>query len=586
MCVPELFRISEIFEMLSNLRIKNYALVDQLEVEFQPGLNVITGATGAGKSIIVGAANMVLGERASIETVRSGFETASIEAVFSLSDDRNLKDLLGKLGLILTDDLLIIRREISSRGQSKCFINDQQVTLGSLKSLGDRLADLHGQHQHQSLLNVERHVEYLDHYGALNDDLSGLSETFRLLRRKQNELEELINSRKMDQERRQLYQFQIQEIERSNLSPDEEGRLIGERRILENAESLFELSSRLYDQLHESEASLLERLTSLSKELKGGVGIDSRLKEPNETLESCLITLQEVARFMEDYKGSLEFDPDRLEMIRERLDLLNTLKRKYDKSIEEILIHKEQIEKDLGRIENKDETINGLKEEINKLSQTLQRECILLSQKRRAKASDLSKKIQKALSTLGMDKTRFEIRITQKQDENGLLELDGKRYLVDDKGMDQVEFFVSPNPGEELKPLAKIASGGEISRIMLALKSILAKTDQVETMIFDEIDVGIGGEVASAVGKSLKDLASSHQVIVITHLQQIASQADHHFKVFKESAKKRTVTRITRLDEEERVKEIARMISGEKVSQVTLKQAKEMIKTTENSSDN
>lgn len=586
MYVPEYFRTSEIHEMLSNLRIRNYALVDQLEVEFQPGLNVITGATGAGKSIIVGAANMVLGERASIETVRSGFETASIEAVFTLSDDTNLKDLLGKLGLILTDDLLIIRREISSRGQSKCFINDQQVTLGSLKSLGDRLADLHGQHQHQSLLNVERHVEYLDHYGALDDDMSELSETFHLLRRKQNELVEFKTSRKMDQERRQLYQFQIQEIERSHLSPDEEERLIQERKVLENAESLFELSSRLYHQLHESEASLLERLTSLSKELKGGADIDSRLKEPGEALESCLITLQEVARFMEDYKSRLEFDPDRLEMIRERLNLFNTLKRKYDKSIEEILIHKEQIKKGLSRIENKDETINGLKEEINKLSQTLQRECLLLSQKRRAKASDLSKRIQKALSVLGMDKTKFEVRITQKQDENGLLELDGKRYLVDDKGVDQVEFFVSPNPGEELKPLAKIASGGEISRIMLALKSILAKTDQVETMIFDEIDVGIGGEVASSVGKSLKDLASSHQVIVITHLQQIASQADNHFKVFKESAKKRTVTRITRLDEQERVKEIARMISGEKVSQVTLKQAKEMIKTTESSSDN
>jgi DNA repair protein RecN (Recombination protein N) len=564
--------------MLRNLRIKNYALVEELEVEFQPGLNVITGATGAGKSIIVGAVNLILGERASSDAVRTGFDIANIEAFFELPDDRNLRGLLSELGISPSENTLIIRREISTKGQSRCYVNDRLVTLTSLKSIGDRLADLHGQHEHQSLLNTERHIEYLDHYGDLDQVLSRVGGTYRLLRAKQKELDDLKNSKRLDEERRKLYEFQIQEIEKANLSLDEEERLIQEKKVLENIEILFELSSNVYHQLYESEVSILERITSLSKELKRACQIDSRLKEPDETLESCVIKLQEISRFMEDYKGRLEFDPEKLEMIRERLSLLNTLKKRYGKSVEEILTYKEQIKSELEWIENKDETINGLERGIDELSQNLQKECILLSQKRRAKASELSRRIQKALTDLGMDKTRFEIRINQREAENGLVAIDGRRFVATEKGMDEVEFFVSPNIGEEPKPLAKIASGGEISRIMLALKSILAKTDRVESMIFDEIDVGIGGEVASAVGKSLKNLASSHQVIVITHLQQIASQADHHFKVFKEGVKGRTVTRIKKLDKEERVKEIARMISGEKISEVTLKQAKEMIK--------
>ena len=565
--------------MLKSLRVRNYALVDQLEIDFQSGLSIITGATGAGKSIIVGAVNLILGERASSDSVRSGFDAASIEGVFELPSDRVTRKLLGKLGMKLQDDALIVRREISAKGQSRCFLNDRQVTLGSLKSIGDRLADLHGQHEHQSLLNVDRHIEYLDHYGDLDDDLSRLGETYRLLRSRQRELDELRAGKKMDQERRQLYQFQLQEIEKAKLTVDEEEKLTEERKVLENVEALFELCSNVYSQLHESDMSVLERLGNLSKELKRAAGIDSTLKDPARTLESGSIGLQDVARYLEDYKSRLEFDPERLEAIRDRLDLLNSLKRKYDKDVAQILAYQNELKRELDKIENKDEAISSLEGEISRLSQILQERCVSLSDKRKAKASQLSKKIQSALTSLGMEKTRFQIRITQRRDENGLVEVEDKRFFADEKGMDQVEFFVSPNPGEELKPLAKIASGGEISRIMLALKSILAKSDRVETMIFDEIDVGIGGEVASAVGKSLKDLASSHQVMVITHLQQIASQADDHLKVFKQSAKGRTITGIKRLNQEERVEEIARMISGERVTQLALKQAEEMIKS-------
>jgi DNA repair protein RecN (Recombination protein N) len=565
--------------MLNSLRIRNYALVEDLEVEFYPGLNVLTGATGAGKSIIVGAVNLILGERASSDVVRSGFDKAVVEATFEPKPDPLFKDLLGRLTLSCSDNTLMIRREVSSRGASRGFVNDRQITLGTLKLIGDRLADLHGQHKHQSLLNVATHIDYLDNFGDLYRSLASVSQNYHALKEKQKRLEEVERGRKLDQERKALYDFQIKEIEKANLSSAEEESLIQDRRILENTEELYQLSSSVYQSLYEGEGSIQEGLSVASKEMKRGGELDSRLKEPKESLDSSMIQLQELSRFLESYKDSLQFDAEKLEMIRERLNLIGTLKKKYGKSIDEILTYVRKIKEDLNRIESKDLVTNQLKEEIESLSAILKEECLLLSRQRNAQASDLAKKIRAALRELGMDKTRFKVQMAVTEDENGLLKIDGKRYSVDEKGMDQVEFFVSPNPGEELKPLAKIASGGEISRIMLALKSILAKADQVFTMIFDEIDVGIGGEVASAVGKSLRKLSSSRQVIVITHLQQIASQADHHFEVFKDSLKGRTVTRIKELKEEERVKEIARMISGEKIGELALKQAREMIKT-------
>jgi DNA repair protein RecN (Recombination protein N) len=570
--------------MLKNLRIRNYALVEDLEVEFHSGLNVLTGATGAGKSIIVGAVNLILGERASSDVVRTGSDSAIIEVTFEPKPDHTFKSLLSQFGITCPNNTLIIRREVSAKGISRCFVNDSQITLGTLKLIGDRLADLHGQHEHQSLLNVARHIEYLDDFGDLNDLLASVSQNYHKLKEKQKQLEEVEKSRKLDLERKALYDFQINEIEKANLSSGEEERLIQDKKILENIEELCQLSSSVYQNLYEGEGSIHERLSIASKEMKRGGELDSRLKEPKASLDSSIIQLQELSRFLESYKDSLEFDSEKLEMIRERLNLINTLRKKYGKTVDEILTYAEKIKEDLDKIQNKDQFVDGLKEEIKRLLDTFKNHCLLLSQKRKTKASALAKKIQATLSGLGMDKTKFEVQITSEEDEKGLLEIDGKKYFADQKGMDQVEFFVSPNPGEELKPLAKIASGGEISRIMLALKSILAKADCVHTMIFDEIDVGIGGEVASAVGKSLKNLSSSHQVIVITHLQQIASFADHHFKVFKEGLKGRTVTKIKDLKEGERVAEIARMISGERIGELALKQAREMIETSNNRS--
>lgn len=571
--------------MLKNLRIKNYALVEDLDIEFYPGLNVLTGATGAGKSIIVGAVNLVLGERVTTEMVRTGAEEAIIEGIFEIGSKDLIQKLLASLGILLDENILIIRREVSSKGASRCFVNDKQVTLANLKLIGDRLADLHGQHQHQSLLNISNHLEYLDNFGDLNQLKEEVSQIYFQLRSKIKELDEIQKSEKENQEKKQLYSFQVNEIERANLSLGEDEKLLEGKKILENIEILHQILSTAYKELYDSENSVSQRLSFSKKELDKASQIDSKFKDYTKALETSLIQISDISRFFEKYLNNLEFDPQRLEEIRERLNLINSLKKKYGSEISEIFKYAEELLKKLDLFENLDEKIESLNKEIEVLAKTLKKNVLLLSDKRKEKGEELAKKMKKELSFLGMEKTEFEVRISYKEDECGLLELNGKKYYVDEKGIDNIEFFVSPNPGEELKPLAKIASGGEISRIMLGLKSILAKSDRIPTMIFDEVDVGIGGEVADSVGKRLKSLSSNHQIICITHLQQIASQAQHHFKVFKETEKQRTVTKIKELNEKERVKEIARMISGEKISELTLKHAKEMIKDNKSNAD-
>lgn len=563
--------------MLKSLRIKNFAIVENLEIEFFSGLNVLTGATGAGKSIIIGALNLALGERASSEMIRTGSDSAIVEAIFEIKPKGIIENLLAELGIVENENQLIIRREFSTKGVSRCFLNDRQVTLANLKLIGDQLADLHGQHQHQSLLSPAEHLVYLDNYAELKDLLSKVRDCYYELRKKLNDLEELKRIEKISKEKKELYQFQLKEISSATLSAEEEEELSSQKKILENAETLFQIASSVYEELYNREGSLIERLSSFKKELEKGESFDKRLSEYIEALNSASLHLSETSRFLENYKESLDFDPTSLERIRERLNLINTLKKKYGQSVKEVLGYAERIKNELDKIENRDEIIKKMEQKIKDLKEHLKRESLSLSYKRREEGKELSRKIKKELSFLGMEKCEFEVRISYRESEDGLLEIEGKRYYVDEKGLDQVEFFVSPNPGEELKPLAKIASGGEISRIMLALKSVLAKSDQIPSMIFDEVDVGIGGEMAEAVGKRMKTLSSTHQIICITHLQQIASQAEHHFKVFKEVLKNRTITKIKLLSKDERIKEIARMMAGKKISDLTLEHAAEMI---------
>jgi DNA repair protein RecN (Recombination protein N) len=563
--------------MLKILRIKNFAIVEDLEVEFFSGLNILTGATGAGKSIIIGALNLALGERASSEMIRTGADSAVVEAVFEIIPKNPIEKNLAESGILSNENQLIIRREISSKGSGKCFLNDRLVTLSNLKLAGDLLADLHGQHEHQSLLDSTEHLTYLDNCAEAGDLLVRVGNDYSMLKKKLEELEELKRIDKVSREKKELYQFQLNEITGAGLSVEEEEKLSTEKKILENSEALFQIASMVFQELYDIDGSIIERLSLTRKELEKGGEYDPRLKEHIENLNSAILQLNDSSRFLQGYKDSLNFDPEKLEKIRERLNLINSLKKKYAQSVEEILSYADKIKTDLEKIENRDELILKNEKEIEDLKKVLKTDSILLSNKRKEKGNELSRRIKKELSFLGMERCDFEVEISRREEENGLLEIDGKKYYVDEKGMDQVEFYVSPNPGEELKPLTKIASGGEISRIMLALKSVLAKSDQIPTMIFDEMDVGIGGEIAEAVGKRMKTLSSTHQIICITHLQQIASQADYHFKVYKEVSKNRTITRITLLSREERIKEIARMIGGKKISDLSLEHAAEMI---------
>jgi DNA repair protein RecN (Recombination protein N) len=563
--------------MLKILRIKNFAIVEDLSVEFFTGLNILTGATGAGKSIIVGALNLALGERASQEMIRTGADSSIVEAVFEIKPKNQIEKNLAEAGILCPEEQLIIRREISSKGSGKCFLNDRLVTLSNLKSVGDLLADLHGQHEHQSLLDSKEHLTYLDSYAEAVDLLAHVSEGYLRLKRKLEELGELKRIDKVSREKKELYQFQLNEITRAGLSVEEEEKLTTEKKIQENSEALFQIVSMVFQELYDIDGSIIERLSLSKKELEKGGEYDPRLREHIENLNSAILQLNDSSRFLQGYKESLNFDPEKLEKVRERLNLINSLKKKYGQSVQEVLNYADKIKTDLEKIENRDELIHNTEKDIEDLRKVLKTDSMFLSDKRKEKGSELSRKIKKELSFLGMERCNFEVKISWREEENGLLEIESKRYDVDEKGIDQVEFYVSPNPGEELKPLAKIASGGEISRIMLALKSVLAKSDQIPTMIFDEVDVGIGGEIAEAVGKRMKTLSSTHQIICITHLQQIASQADFHFKVYKEVSKNRTITRIKLLSREERIKEIARMIGGKKISDLSLEHAAEMI---------
>ncbi len=563
--------------MLKTLRIKDYAIIENLEVDFPTGLNILTGSTGAGKSILIGALSLILGEKADSGLIRTGASHSVVEAIFEVNKNSPLAVFLQNESLSGQENSVIIRREISSKGGSKNFVNDKTAALTTLKVIGDFLVDLHGQHQHQSLLDHKKHIDFLDNFGNYTDLLNAVRNNYLDLRKELADLSSLKEQGKIAQDKKELYSFQLGEIEKANPQPGEEEKLAQEKSMLENVEKISQSVGTILDNLQESEDSVLRRLAAAQKELNSAATWDKSLKEQQELLENSYIQIKELTRHFDNYKDKLEYDPERLNHIRERMDLLIKLKKKYGKSPEELMVYAEEIKKSLNLLENRSELIEKLEKEIVKATETMKGNCLKLSTARKTKALGLQKKISQELTFLGMEKTRFEIQMSYQEDDNGLIQLQDKKYKIDEKGLDQIEFMISPNVGEELKPLAKIASGGEISRVMLALKSALAGADNVSTLIFDEIDSGIGGEVAHKVGKKLKELAKSHQVLAITHLQQIASVADQHYRVFKEVKGERTSTRIKKLSKEERVTEIARMLSGKKITALAEKQASQLL---------
>ncbi len=562
--------------MLKSLYVRNFALIDELSVSFAPGLTIITGETGAGKSILMGALNMVLGERASTELVRAGARKAVIEATFGSEHYESIGGMLDE-GQIERTPELILRRDISVTGQSRCFINDTPCTVSLLKRAGQQLVDLHGQHDHQLLLHAETHAGMLDGFGLLHAETAQYRATLDEYRTLRYELQRLNKRAAALREKRDFIDYQYKELDAAALVEGEEPLIEEEINLLENAETLFSLGAELGQNLYESERSAYTALSSTVHLLEKLSEIDKSFASWLEELRSATATVEELNRFVGSYTGSIDFNSDRLEELRERQMLLQRLAKKHGKSINELIALRNRFAEELSLEDNLTSELAAIEAEIRTARTALSASASLLSEHRREAAGRLEEEIMAGLSTLGIPHSTFEVRFTREAAPDGDIEIDGVRYRAFDNGCDRVEFMISTNLGESPKPLAKVASGGEISRVMLAMKSALARSAELPILVFDEIDTGISGKVAQSVGFSLKRLSRMHQIVAITHLPQIAAMGDLHLAVVKRIEGKRTLTGVAPLAQDEHVREVARLFSGADITATSLQLAEELI---------
>ena len=563
--------------MLKELKISNYAIIENLSVEFQPGFNVFTGETGAGKSIIIGALNLVLGGRADPSCIRSAEKSASVEALFEVSDANTL-DMIRDLGIEVDDGQVIIKRVLSLEGKSRAYLNGSHITISALAKVGDRLVDIHGQHQHQALLHTERHLEMLDLFGKLEREKNRFRDDYAQRQAKARTLDKLLSNESDRLQRQDLLNFQIGEIDQLNPVIGEDEDLTAERNKLRHAEKIGLSLQRLQDVLSDAEPSALELIGIANKELEDLVQIDPLLEKRLEKGKTAYYEIQDLAEELRDYARSLEANPSRLEEIDDRLAELNGLKRKYGNDIAVILEHREKIGAEMETLSGGQEKIDELKAELEADDEKLNALAVDLADKRERSGKKLQKNIEKELHELYMKQARFEVGFTYEPDPDSFAVYHKRKVKISSDGGGSVEFLFSPNPGEDLRPLAKIASGGELSRVMLAMKTILNEQDSTPSMVFDEVDSGVSGKVAEKVGAKLRKIAEKKQVFSITHLPQIAGMAQTHFLIRKAVKSNRTRSLIQELDADERVAEIARMSGGETITEATLKHAKEMIK--------
>ncbi len=565
--------------MLKSLQIKNYALIENIYVEFGNGLNIITGETGAGKSILIGAMGLLLGERASSQIVRKGANKAVIEGIFDVKNNKSVEKVLHNYNLDFEDDL-IIRREIPVKGSARNFINDTPVNLSQIKEIGNILVDLHGQHDHQSLLKTEEQLKVLDEFGDYSNLLSRFSSLYLKFKQKQNELLELLSKEETLKQKSEFYSFQLSEIEKINPQLNEDIELENELKILENSEKFLSNSKLIYQKLYEEENSVHDALTEIKRLIDELAEVDASFNKQNEELNSIIVTVDDLSSFFREYYQNLDLDTENVEHLRQRLGQLNLLKKKYGSSINSILNYKKKISEEIELSENYEEKINGIKSDIEKLRAELSGIGEKISEKRKKSALEVKKGVEAGLKKLGIVNSIFEIVFSRSKagtnDEN-FVTINNEKIKITSKGIDEIEFYISTNLGEEIKPLSKVASGGEISRIMLALKSVLAKTDKLPLLIFDEIDTGVSGRIAQKVGKAMKSLASFHQLIAITHLPQIAGLADHHYLVEKKQVDNRVISNLYKLNNEERVNEVAKLMSGEEITEINLQSAKTLM---------
>ena len=552
--------------MLLELVVENYAVIERLRVRFHAGLNLLTGETGSGKSIVVDALGLLLGGRASADMVRTGEARARVAGIFDVRDHSGLRRLLEPAGFEVEDGELLIEREILASGKSRAFVGSRPVSASLLKDMAPHLADIHGQHDQQVLFLPDAQRDMLDAFAGARDLAGRVAAVYRDWRAAAEELEALGRSEQEKLRLLDLWSFQRKEIESAALALDEEAALENERRVLQNVQRLQEAATTAYSAVYDAPESALSLTRTAARRLDELCRIDTSLEALREHLKTADLSLQECSYGLRDYLSGLEANPGRLEEVETRLAAIDRLKRKYGRSIPEILAFLVEVRRQIESVENAGERMEQLRKEQKRLAAEFGKLAAELTEGRGAAARKLEKKVEQELAQLAMERTVFRVDLSP--------------AAWSEHGADTVRFLVSPNPGEEPRPLEKVASGGEISRIALALKTCLAgpKTALVRTLVFDEVDAGVGGSAAEGVGRRLKQLAASSQVLCVTHLPQIASFADHHYRVEKQESNGRTMAVVEELDGPARTREVGRMLSGQMLTPEALKNAERLIK--------
>jgi len=553
--------------MLLELHINNFALIDKLDISFSSGLNILTGETGAGKSIIIDSVNFVLGEKQTRDIIRTGQESAYVEGVFD-SKSSELSEILKDNG-IEDEDIIILSREINLSGRSIARINGRTVTLGTLKQVGRLLIDIHGQHEHQSLLDEEKHIYILDSFcpASFKELKEEYGELYSKLTKVESKLQKLKTDDQYKLRRMDLISFQINEISDANLVCGEDSELAKKKAILTNSEKIYQSLSNVYEQLYSGgeNKSAFDSIGGSIVLLEGISCFDEKLKEYKSALEDIYYRMEDVLQEIRIYRDGVEYNQEELDQIEQRLDLINMLKRKYGSTIEDILEYKSKISLEMEQMERSEEIISELEKEKSTITEKLKYLASSMTMVRQETAEKLKSQVEDELKYLGMEKAVFKAEILMRRELN-------------QNGQDEVAFLLTANPGEPLRPLSRVASGGEMSRIMLALKSVMADIDRIPTLIFDEIDTGISGRTAQAVGERMCSIARNHQLLCVTHLPQIAAMADVHFKIEKLVRNEVTTTYVTKLSDEEQIEELGRLLGGVQVTELTRQHAREMKK--------
>lgn len=552
--------------MLQELSIKDFAIIDEIQISFQPKMTVLTGETGAGKSIIIDALGLLAGGRGSTEFIRKGEKKAVIQGLFTLPREANTYNILEEYGIDSEDGQIILQRDLYRGGRNICRINGMMVNLATLRKVGETLIDIHGQNEHQELMKPENHIDLLDEYDKKTSELRNQYQVvYQNYRKLKLSMEKKEADEKAWAQRLDMLNFQVKEIGEAGLKINEEDELVEEKNKLDNFQAIHDALELSYQILSGEKIDVVGNLGNAMNELSDVSDLSENLQEINTKISDAFYSLEDVARDISDELDSIEWNGERLNEIEERLELIHQLKRKYGDTIEDILHYHIRIVKELREMENAEQNSEKQERQLSEALEKVKELAIKLSKQRKKSAKKLEKMIHEQLSALYMDKAVFEVKFLN----------NSKLYS---KGIDKVEFYIQTNPGEEMGPLAKIASGGELSRIMLALKTIFSQKMGVTSIIFDEVDTGVSGRVAQAIAEKISQISNNSQVLCITHLPQVAAIADNHYYISKSVNDGRTETSLEELDEKQKIREIARMLSGSEITELTLKHAEELIK--------